>query len=111
MSEGERAMIMVNTETVAGRTIVQALGIVSGNTVQAKHVGKDIVGGLRGLVGGKMKEYEEMFNEAREIAEKEMLSKADSLGADAIVNVRYSSSSIMSGTSEVLVYGTAVKLE
>ncbi|WP_280768764.1 YbjQ family protein [Salipaludibacillus daqingensis] len=103
-------MIIVNTEQIAGVEIVQSLGVVSGNTVQAKHIGKDIVGGLRGLVGGKMKEYEEMFNEAREIAEKEMIDQANKLGADAIVNVRYTTSSIMSGSSEVMIYGTAVKL-
>ncbi|MDG5786290.1 YbjQ family protein [Evansella sp. AB-P1] len=101
-------MILVNTETVPGMEIERALGIVQGNTVQAKHVGKDIVGGLRGLVGGKMVEYEEMFRESRAIAEKEMVEKAEKLGADAIVNVRYSSSSIMNGSSEVMVYGTAV---
>ncbi|WP_416149072.1 YbjQ family protein [Salipaludibacillus sp. HK11] len=104
-------MIIVNTEQIAGMEIVQALGVVSGNTVQAKHIGKDIVGGLRGLVGGKMKEYEEMFNEARDIAEKEMISRAEKLGADAIVNVRYTTSTIMQGSSEVMVYGTGVKLK
>lgn len=104
-------MLIVNTESVPGQEIVEALGVVLGNTVQAKHIGKDIVGGLRGLVGGKMVEYEEMFRESREIAEKEMIQKAESLGADAIVNVRYSSSSIMSGSSEILVYGTAVKFK
>ncbi|MCD8510653.1 MAG: YbjQ family protein [Bacillus sp. (in: Bacteria)] len=104
-------MIIVNTETIPGIKIEKALGIVQGNTVQAKHLGKDIVGGLRGLVGGRMAEYEEMFNEARSIAEKEMIEKAEKLGADAIVNIRYTSSSIMSGSSEVMVYGTAVKFE
>ncbi|SDZ18772.1 Uncharacterized conserved protein YbjQ, UPF0145 family [Evansella caseinilytica] len=104
-------MIIVNTETVPGMEIERAFGIVSGNTVQAKHIGKDIVGGLRGIVGGKMVEYEEMFREAREIAEKEMVKQAEDLGADAIVNIRYTSSSIMSGSSEVMVYGTAVKLK
>jgi len=104
-------MILVNTETVPGLEIEKAIGIVTGNTVQAKHLGKDIVGGLRGLVGGKMVEYEEMFRESRDIAEKEMIEKAEKLGADAIVNIRYTSSSIMSGSSEVMVYGTAVKLK
>lgn len=104
-------MIIVNTETIPGLEIDRALGIVIGNTVQAKHIGKDIVGGLRSLVGGKMVEYVEMFQESREIAEKEMIEKAKKLGADAIVNVRYSTSNIMSGCSEVMVYGTAVKLK
>ncbi|UCZ54162.1 YbjQ family protein [Bacillus shivajii] len=104
-------MIIVNTETVPGMEIEKALGVVSGNVVLAKHIGKDIVGGLRGIVGGKMTEYEEMFRESREAAEKEMVQSAERLGADAIVNIRYSSSSIMSGSSEVLVYGTAVTLK
>lgn len=104
-------MIIVNTETIPGIEIEKALGVVTGNTVLAKHIGKDIVGGLRGIVGGKMTEYEEMFREAREIAEQEMVQKAEKLGADAIINVRYSSSSIMSGSSEVLAYGTAVTLK
>lgn len=104
-------MILVNTETIPGLEIERALGVVSGNTVQAKHIGKDIVGGLRSLVGGKMVEYVEMFQESREIAEKEMIEKAKALGADAIVNIRYSTSNIMTGCSEVMVYGTAVKLK
>lgn len=109
--KGVIGMIIVNTENVPGNEIVQALGVVKGNTVQAKHLGKDIIGGLRNLVGGRMKEYEEMFLESREFAEGEMIKEAEMLGADAIVNVRYSSSSIMDGSSEILVYGTAVKLK
>ncbi|SDH54490.1 Uncharacterized conserved protein YbjQ, UPF0145 family [Alteribacillus persepolensis] len=104
-------MLIVTTETVAGMEVKEALGVVKGNTVRAKHLGKDIAGGLRGLVGGKMKEYEEMFLEAREYAEKEMSEAAEKLGADAVVGVRYTSSSIMNGTSEVMVYGTAVTLQ
>ncbi|MBU9713168.1 YbjQ family protein [Evansella tamaricis] len=104
-------MIMVNTESIVGVEIEKSLGVVYGNTVQAKHIGKDIVGGFRNLVGGKMTEYEEMFRESRDIAEKEMIEKAKELGADAIVNVRYTSSSIMQGSSEVMVYGTAVKIK
>ncbi|MFA9557553.1 YbjQ family protein [Evansella sp. AB-rgal1] len=104
-------MIMVNTESLPGFEVEKALGIVSGNTVQAKHIGKDIVGKLRGIVGGKMVEYEEMFRESRAIAEKEMKEQAEKLGADAIINIRYSSSSIMNGSSEILVYGTAVKFK
>ncbi|MFB4163687.1 YbjQ family protein [Alteribacillus sp. JSM 102045] len=104
-------MIIVSTDKVAGYEVTKALGVVKGNTVRAKHLGKDIAGSLRGLIGGKMKEYEEMFLEAREYAEKEMIEEAKNLGADAVVGVRYSSSSIMSGTSEVMVYGTAVTLQ
>ncbi|SFL63182.1 YbjQ family protein [Salibacterium qingdaonense] len=104
-------MIIVSTEHVPGYEVVEALGIVKGNTVRAKHVGKDVIGNLRSMVGGKMKEYEEMFLEARDDAEKEMEAKAGEWGADAVVGIRYSSSSIMSGTSEVMVFGTAVKLQ
>ncbi|WP_096200447.1 YbjQ family protein [Bacillus sp. FJAT-45350] len=104
-------MLIVNTETVPGQRIVKALGVVKGNTVQAKHLGKDIIGGLRNLVGGRMTEYEEMFIESREFAESEMIKEAEKLGANAIVNVRYTTSSIMDGSSEVLVYGTAVLIE
>ncbi|RSL34337.1 YbjQ family protein [Salibacterium salarium] len=104
-------MIMVTTEYVPGYEIDEALGVVKGNAVRAKHLGKDLVGGLRGIVGGKMKEYEEMFLEARDYAEQEMKEKARELGADAVIGIRYSSSSIMNGTSEVMVFGTAVKIK
>ncbi|MDQ0299908.1 uncharacterized protein YbjQ (UPF0145 family) [Salibacterium salarium] len=104
-------MIMVTTEYVPGYEINEALGVVKGNTVRAKHLGKDLVGGLRGIVGGKMKEYEEMFLEARDYAEQEMKEKARELEADAVIGIRYSSSSIMNGTSEVMVFGTAVKIK
>ncbi|MFZ4451824.1 YbjQ family protein [Salibacterium aidingense] len=103
-------MIIVSMEQIPGYEITEALGIVKGNTVRAKHLGKDFIGGFRSMVGGKMKEYEEMFLEARHDAEKEMIEKAEEWGAEAIVGVRYSSSSIMNGTSEVMVFGTAVKI-
>lgn len=103
-------MIIVNTETIVGREIIETLGVVKGNTVMARHIGKDIMGSLRNIVGGRMKEYEEMFLEARSVAEEEMIEEANRLGAHAIVNVRYTTSSIMEGSSEILVYGTAVKL-
>ncbi|MBU8907960.1 YbjQ family protein [Desertibacillus haloalkaliphilus] len=103
-------MLLVTTENVPGRKTIEPLGVVKGNTVQAKHLGKDIIGGLRNLVGGRMREYEEMFLESREYAEKQMIEEAKKLGADAVVCVRYTSSSIMEGSSEVLVYGTAVRL-
>ncbi|WP_216829342.1 YbjQ family protein [Alkalihalobacterium elongatum] len=104
-------MLVVNTEMVIGKEIETSLGVVKGNTVQARHIGKDIMGGLRNIVGGRMKEYEEMFIDARNYAEKEMIREAEALGADAIVNVRYTTSSIMEGSSEILVYGTAVKFK
>ncbi|MFV8826954.1 YbjQ family protein [Alkalihalobacterium sp. APHAB7] len=104
-------MLVVNTEQVVGKEIEFSLGVVKGNTVQARHIGKDIMGGLRNIVGGRMKEYEEMFIDARNYAEQEMIREAEALGADAIVNVRYTTSSIMEGSSEILVYGTAVKFK
>lgn len=104
-------MLVVNTEQVVGKEIEFSLGVVKGNTVQARHIGKDIMGGLRNIVGGRMKEYEEMFIDARNYAEQEMIREAETLGADAIVNVRYTTSSIMEGSSEILVYGTAVKFK
>ncbi|MDE5414926.1 MAG: YbjQ family protein [Bacillaceae bacterium] len=104
-------MLVVNTEQVVGKEIETSLGVVKGNTVQARHIGKDIMGGLRNIVGGRMKEYEEMFIDARNYAEQEMIREAEALGADAIVNVRYTTSSIMEGSSEILVYGTAVKFK
>ncbi|SFP95303.1 YbjQ family protein [Salibacterium halotolerans] len=104
-------MIIVSTEYVPGYEVVEAMGVVKGNTVRAKHIGKDILGNFRSMVGGKMKEYEEMFLEARDNAEREMVDRAREKNADAVIGIRYSSSSIMSGTSEVMVFGTAVKLQ
>lgn len=90
---------------------IEALGLVRGAVVQSKHVGKDLMASFKTLVGGELKGYTEMLTEARQIATKRMVDEAESLGADAIVNVRYSSSSIMSGAAEVLAYGTAVKVK
>jgi uncharacterized protein YbjQ (UPF0145 family) len=103
-------MIMTNAEFVPGREVSSVLGLVRGNTVQAKHVGKDIVAGFRNFVGGEIKEYTEMLAEAREIALKRMEQKAEKLGADAIINIRFMTSSIMGAAAEILAYGTAVKL-
>ena len=104
-------MIVTNTEFVPGREISQILGMVRGNTVQAKHVGKDIVAGFRNFVGGEIKEYTEMLSESREIALKRMEQKAEKLGADAVINVRFMTSAIMASAAEILAYGTAVKLK
>ena len=90
---------------------IEALGLVRGAVVQSKHVGKDLMASFKTLVGGELKGYTEMLTEARQIATKRMVDEAEALGADAIVNVRYSSSSIMSGAAEVLAYGTAVKVK
>ncbi len=103
-------MIAVTTETVAGYTISQTLGTVVGNTIRARHVGKDIVAGLRTIVGGEIKEYTGMLAESREQALHRMRERAEELGADAVVGVRFQTSMIMSSTAELLVYGTAVKL-
>ncbi|HEC77056.1 MAG TPA: YbjQ family protein [Thermoplasmatales archaeon] len=104
-------MIVVNTDYIPGREIKKVLGIVKGNTIQAKHLGKDIVAGFRHVVGGEIKEYTEMLSEAREIALRRMIEKAEEMGADAVINVRFTTSAVMGGAAEILVYGTAVKLK
>lgn len=101
-------MILVNTDYISGKNF-EMLGLVKGSTIQSKHAGKDIMQGFKTLVGGELKGYTEMMNEARAIATKRMVQEAEVLGADAIVNVRYASSAIMQGAAEVMAYGTAVK--
>jgi len=103
-------MLIVTTEAVPGREIVQALGLVRGSTVRAKHLGTDIVAGLRNLVGGEVKEYASLLAGSREQAIDRMADEAFALGADAVVAVRMQTSTIQQGASEVLVYGTAVRL-
>lgn len=102
-------MILVNTNNIADKEIVQSLGLVKGSTIRAKHIGKDIVSGFRQLVGGELKEYSEMIEEARKIATAKMVEEAELLGADAVINIRFSTSAVMQGAAEILVYGTAVK--
>ncbi len=104
-------MIVVTTDFVPGREIDQALGIVRGSTIRAKHLGKDIVAGLRMMVGGEVKEYTEMLTEARNESMKRMEAQAELLGADAVINLRYVTSQVMAGAAELLAYGTAVKLK
>lgn len=104
-------MIVVTLPEVPGYRIVKVLGIVKGSTVRAKHIGKDILAGLRQIVGGEIKEYTEMLAEARAEAERRMIEEAERLGANAIVNVRYATSSIMTNAAEILAYGTAVWVE
>lgn len=101
-------MIIVNTPTIEGRKI-ETLGMVSGNTVQSKNAFKDIGAGFRNLVGGEVVSYTKMLGEARDVAVERMVAKAQSMGADAIVNVRFSSASVMEGAAEILAWGTAVK--
>lgn len=101
-------MILVNTDYISGKKF-EMLGLVKGSTIQSKHVGKDIAQGFKTLVGGELKSYNEMMNEARALATKRMVEEAENLNADAVVNIRYASSAIIQGAAEVIVYGTAVK--
>lgn len=104
-------MIVVTTETIPGKEIVDVIGVVSGGTVQSKNIGKDIGAGLKGLVGGEMKSYTTMMEEARDIALKRLIDKAADSGANAVVSMRFMTSSIIQGASEVIAYGTAVVIE
>jgi len=104
-------MILTTLNNLPGKQIKESLGLVRGNTIRAKNIGKDIIAGFRNIVGGEIKEYTEALNEAREEAMERMLKNAESLGADAIIGIRFTTSQIMSGAAELLVYGTAVKLE
>ena len=99
-------MIVSNTESVPGREVVEVLGLVNGNIVQARNIGRDIQAGLRSVVGGKVGVYSEMLAEARAEATRLMVTEAEGLNADAVVNVRYTTSAISQGMSEILVYGT-----
>lgn len=101
-------MILVNTDYITGREL-EMLGLVKGSTIQSKNVGRDITQGLKSLVGGELQAYNDMMNAARALATKRMVEEAESLGADAIVNIRYSSAAVMSGAAEVIAYGTAVR--
>lgn len=106
----EKRMILVNTDYISGKEF-EMLDLVKGSTIQSKNVGRDITQGLKTLIGGELKAYNEMMNDARALATKRMVEEANQLGADAVVNVRYSSSAIMQGAAEVIVYGTAVKFK
>ena len=103
-------MILSNLETVPGRDIVQYCGLVQGNTVRAKHVGRDIMAGLKNIVGGELRGYTELLEDARREATDRMVLEAQGMGANAVVNVRFSTSAITQGASELYVYGTAVVL-
>ena len=104
-------MITVTTDFVPGRDIAEAVGVVRGSTIRAKHLGKDIMAGLRMLVGGEVKEYTEMLTEARNESMRRMEAQAEKMGADAVINLRFMTSQVMSGAAEMLAYGTAVKLK
>lgn len=102
-------MKLLNIDYIPGKEI-EALGMVKGTIVQSKNFGKDFMAGMKTLVGGEIKDYTEMLNEARQIALKRMVDEAAALGADAVVNVRFASSSLMQSAAEVVAYGTAVKI-
>ncbi len=104
-------MILTNIETVPGKTIVKHLGLVNGNTVRAKHAGKDLLAGLKNIVGGELKAYTELLQESRDEATQRMIEQAKAVGANAVVNVRYSTSSVSAGAAELFSYGTAVVVE
>lgn len=104
-------MEITNIETIPGKTITEHFGVVIGSSVRAKHAGRDIMAGLKNFVGGELKGYTELLSESREEALQRMIAQAKSVGANAIVNVRYSTSSIAAGAAEILCYGTAVKVQ
>ena len=103
-------MILVNTDFITGKEI-ETLGLVKGSTIQSKNLGKDITQAFKSLIGGELKAYTEMMNEARALATKRMAEEAEQMGADGIVNIRYASSSVMQNAAEVIAYGTAVKFK
>ena len=103
-------MILVNTDFITGKDI-ETISIVKGSTIQSKNIGKDISQGFKTLIGGELKAYNEMMNEARALATKRMVEEATNLGADGIINIRYASAAVMQGAAEVIAYGTAVKFK
>lgn len=104
-------MLIVNTPEIEGKTIGESLGLVKGEIVQSKNFGRDFMAGVKTIVGGEIKSYTDMIREARQIATDRMIEEAKSLGADAIVNVKFGSSAVMQGAAEIIAYGTAVKLK
>jgi len=104
-------MIYSTTETIGQHKVTEVLGVVTGNVVQSKHIGRDIMAGLKSIVGGEIRGYTEMLTEARNIALSRMLDNAQMLGANAVVGVRFSTSAIMDGSSEIMVFGTAVLID
>jgi uncharacterized protein YbjQ (UPF0145 family) len=103
-------MILVNTDYISGKEL-ETIVLVKGSTIQSKNIGRDITQGLKSLVGGELKAYTDMMNEARALATKRMVEDAEKAGADGIVNIRYASSSVMQSAAEVIAYGTAVKFK
>ena len=101
-------MILVNTDYITGKTL-ETIALVKGSTIQSKNIGRDITQSFKTIIGGELKAYTEMMNEARDLATDRMIKEAQKLQADAIINVRYTTSSVVQGAAEILVYGTAVK--
>ena len=104
-------MILSNTEAVPGKRITEFYGVVTGNTVRAKHIGRDIMAGLKNVIGGELTGYTELLQDSREAATQRMIAQARSMGANAVVNIRYATSSISQGAAELFAYGTAVRVE
>lgn len=104
-------MILVTSDEIAGKKIVKVLGLVRGNTIRARHMGRDILAAFRGMVGGEITEYTKMIAESREQSVDRMMAEAESKGANAVVTIRFSTSSMMQGAAELLCYGTAVVVE
>ena len=104
-------MTLTNLESVPGRSIVEHYGLVQGSTIRAKHVGRDLMAGLKNIVGGELKGYTELMREARQQATDRMVEQAGELGANAIINIRYTTTSVSQGAAEMQAYGTAVRWE
>lgn len=104
-------MILTNLETVPGKSIIAHYGLVQGSTIRAKHMGRDITAGIKNLFGGELTEYTELLQESRTESTNRMMTQAKELGANAVVNVRFSTSAVTQGAAEILAYGTAVKVE
>jgi len=104
-------MILVSTDFVPGKSIKKTVGLAKGNTIRARHIGRDITAGLKNIVGGEIRDYTKMMAESREQALDRLVQNAESMGANAVVNVRFTTSMIMQSASEILVYGTAVVIE
>jgi len=104
-------MLLSSSDTIAHAKITETLGLVKGQIVQSKHLGRDFMAGMKNIVGGEVKSYTAMISEARNIATERMIEEAKKLGADAIVTVRYGASAVVQGTAEIIAYGTAVKIE
>lgn len=103
-------MILVNTDYITGKEL-EMLSLVKGSTIQSKNIGRDITQGFKTIIGGELKAYTDMMNEARALATKRMVEEAEQLGADAVINIRYASAAVMQGAAEVIAYGTAVKFK